>query len=131
MRNDQDGIILLEAIIGFAILGLFAGLVLQHLQFTAERSGYELSRARIVAESANLMERIGFDIPLKDGTVTGTFALVQNATWQLDIKSYSEGSEPTSNDLFSNLKHIQLVARWPQGTAQRQVGFNTLRRITR
>jgi len=131
MRNNQAGIILLEAIIGFAILGLFAGLVLQHLQFTAERSGYELSRARIVAESANLMERIGFDIPLKDGTVTGTFALVQNATWQLDIKSYSEGSEPTSNHLSANLKHIQLVARWPQGTAQRQVGFNTLRRITR
>lgn len=131
MRNNQAGIILLEAIIGFAILGLFAGLVLQHLQFTAERSGYELSRARIVAESANLMERIGFDIPLKDGTVTGTFALVQNATWQLDITSYSEGSEPTSNHLSANLKHIQLVARWPQGTAQRQVGFNTLRRITR
>lgn len=129
MRNDQDGIILLEAIIGFAILGLFAGIVLQHLQFTAERSGYELSRARIVAESANLMERVGFDIPLKDGTVTGTFALVRHATWQLDIKPYSDGIEPTSSDPLSNVKHIQLVARWPQGTTQRQVGFSTLRRV--
>jgi len=129
MQRNDSGAILLEAIIGFAILGLFAGMVLQQLQIAVERTGQGSKRAMILAESANIIERVGFDISLDGETGQGPFETVENATWRLDIEPFSDGRQSPPVKATGNLKQIRLTATWPRGTAVRSLAFVTLRRV--
>lgn len=128
---DRKGSALLEAVLAFALVGGFAAVLYQQFHITTERLAAETKRAQIIAESANLLERIGFDIDLVTGTQEGSFELVPGARWTLKVVQFDPTDTNQSRDNGADaqgLKHIELNAAWSHGTGSQRLSFSTLKR---
>jgi general secretion pathway protein I len=124
-RNTQArsrGFTLVEILVALAILALTFGMSYQVLSTGlawSDRSG-AAQAATMVAGA--LLERVGHDIALADGTVEGRTA--DGFGWRIAVTPYAAGSAPPAG-LAAH--QVEVVVSWQERRQLRQTRLVTLR----
>lgn len=126
----QTGFSLLEVLVAFTILALVVGMVFEVLSGGARNLFHAEKVVRAAMYADSLLERVGQDEPLKEGTSNGKFA-ESEYKWQLQIAPEPEEKPSNGVDIKAvlpvQLYRVVLSVSWDESGKTRQVSRTTLR----
>ena len=123
MRSGQDGFTLIEIVVALAILALTFGFAYQGLSGGIGWMDRGRHRERALSLAESMLERVGHDIPVQDGELSGRTD--DGLFWRIDMTPYRDAVSPTSGGLAGH--RIEIVAGWSGQGAKRQVRLVTMR----
>jgi len=122
-RGTQDGFVLVETLVAFAVFALTMGVVLQIAADAARRTGQarSLSQANVALQS--LLGRVGVDIPLEPGEPKGQFG--DGLRWRLRIERFGEAADRQAWPVGAY--SVAVEVSWRDGSQVHSVAATTLR----
>jgi general secretion pathway protein I len=123
LPNNSTGFTLIEVLVALAVLAITFGFA-----FRALSGGFDwLDRSErgrtglLLAETT--LARVGHDIALQDGQITGRTA--DGFSWTLETTPYGDVSRLPTGRLIGH--QIQVTVSWTERRRERQVRLTTLR----
>ena len=107
-RKRNSGFTLIEVLIAFAILAMVLGVVFRTLStgLSHERTA-GLVTARVL-EARSILERLGADIPLEEGTIEGQLATGDRWTLTVSLLEPAESDEIEAGPLNAYLAELSI-----------------------
>jgi type II secretory pathway pseudopilin PulG len=90
------GFVLLEAIVGLALIAMVAAAAMVAFGMAADRSARAGDRLRAVLAADAILARVGLDVPLRPQRTGGT--LGDGATWTLEIRPFTADEAEIGSD---------------------------------
>ena len=121
--NNDAGFTLLEVLVSLAILAVTTGVLLSvfsnglRLSHKAEMESYA------VMEAQSVLARLGADLPLEDGDITGQ---TENGFhWKLHIEPYGDARDRMAWPVKA--KAVSASVFWTEGGQEKTVALDTIR----
>jgi len=120
--RHRSGFTLLEVLIAFAILMVALGLLLPAFSTMLDHSAKAAEEARAAALASNLLDRVGADLPLSDGTSAGE---AEGYGWHLAITPL--GAEEDRLNWPSGAHRVEVTIEWRSAGRVWSESFATIR----
>ncbi len=105
VEGRRAGFILLEAVVGLALIAMVAAAAFVAFAQAGERSARAGERLRAVLAADAILARVGLDLPMRSDRTAGT--LSDGAAWVLEVRAFTgEGEGPEAlplQELYSLL----------------------------
>lgn len=121
-RTKHAGFVLLEAVVGLALIAMVAAAAFVAFAQAGERSARAGDRLRAVLAADAILARVGLDLPLRPQETGGT--LGDGARWTLAVRPFTGDGEAADALPLQEL-YALLVTVTPQNGAP--VSLSTLR----
>ncbi len=122
-HRAQDGFTLIEVVVALAILALTFGFAYQGLSGGVGWMDRGRHRERALSLADSMLERVGIDIPLQDGALSGR--TIDGYSWQIDVAPYGAPGRRRFGALAGH--QVEIVVGWTDGAATRQIRLVTVR----
>lgn len=120
--DHRAGFVLLEAVVGLALIAMVATAAFVAFTAAGERSARAGDRLRAILAADAILARVGLDLPLRPQETGGT--LGDGSAWRLQVRPFTGGSGGTDALPLERLYEVA-VAVTPAGGAP--VELTTLR----
>ena len=88
--STDGGFSLIELLVAFAMLGLAFGILLPTLGDNASRTTRIVAEAEAVLLARSIVDRVGTDIPLRDGSVVEETNAGDDVSWRMEIRRFRD-----------------------------------------
>lgn len=122
IEERRAGFILLEAVVGLALIAMVAAAAFVAFAQAGERSARAGERLRAVLAADAILARVGLDLPLRPHRTGGT--LSDGAAWVLEVRAFT-GEDEGPEALPLQELYFLLVTVTPRNGAP--VSLSTLR----
>ncbi|HLY59101.1 MAG TPA: type II secretion system protein [Stellaceae bacterium] len=119
---SERGFTLLEVLVAFAILLLAVGVLLPLFSGTLDQSARSEEEARAASIARSLLERVGTELPLADGTLSGE---TEGYGWRLAIEPLGSSDDRAS---WAEAAHrVDVTVEWRAAGRVRRESASTIR----
>ena len=131
-KQDSRGFTLLEVMLAFVIFALSFATVLEIMagSMRSVRRASDDTEVALLAQS--VMDQVGTEIPVEEGSYSGT--AMDRYNWQLGIYLYSASEADAETQVLAEMSGIELYwidldIDWETGRRPRTAHFSTLRSV--
>jgi general secretion pathway protein I len=121
--NHKAGFTVVEVVVALTILALALGVLLNVMSNSIRQTG----RAETVAEAGSLAQsllaKIGTELPLRDGQITGQSD--RGFRWRVQIDAYGDGTDRREWPVAAHQVLAEVL--WSDGLQERSLVLTTLR----
>jgi general secretion pathway protein I len=121
--ESEAGFTVVEVVVAVTILALALGVLLNVMSNSIRQTGQAESVAEAGSLAQSLLAKIGTELPLRDGQITGQSD--RGFRWRVRINAYGDGIDRREWRVAAHQVFAEVV--WNDGLQERSVALTTLR----
>jgi general secretion pathway protein I len=121
-QDREAGFTVIEVVAALTILALALGVLLNIISDSLQQAGRAEATAEAGSLARSLLARIGTELPLRDGEITGQ---EDRFRWQVRIAPYGDGGEQREWPVAAHQVSAEVL--WRDGLQERSIVLTTLR----
>jgi general secretion pathway protein I len=122
-NGREAGFTVVEVVAALTILSIALGVLLNIMSNSIGQTGRAETTAQAEALALSLLARIGTELPLHDGVITGQAD--ERFRWQVDIASYGDGTDRREWPVAAH--QVSAEVWWRDGVQERSLALTSLR----
>jgi general secretion pathway protein I len=122
-RDGEAGFTVVEVVVALTILALALGVLLNVMSNGIRQTGQAETLAEAASLAQSLLAKIGTELPLRDGQITGQSD--RGFRWRVQIDAYGDGTD--RREWPAGAHQVMAEVLWSDGLQERSLVLTTLR----